>query len=211
MDMTKIFERLASFPDQSISFYDDENVVRRKSYPHVLEDVRLVVERLTGWGVETGMRVGILATNSYEWLLYDLALMHMQCTVVAFPEEFGGSNSAALIERYKLSLLLLSAKDQWPNISAGDGTAYIDANTDLPIRAIKRQLEPISDGFVPSLIFSSGTSGKIKCIITDRRGAEYTIEKFYNFFDINSSDSFLVFLPLSSFQQRLMIYAGFFY
>lgn len=211
MDMTKIFDRLGLFPNQGISFYDDENLVRRKSYPQVLDDVREVVERLKGWGVECGMRVGILATNSYEWVLYDLALMHMRCTVVAFPEEFGGNSSADLIERYKLSLLLLSPRDQWPVTSAGDGTAFIDANSDRPVTAIKWQLEPTSGDFIPSLIFSSGTSGRIKCIITNLRGADYTIEKFYNLFDINSSDSFLVFLPLSSFQQRLMVYAGFFY
>jgi long-subunit acyl-CoA synthetase (AMP-forming) len=67
------------------------------------------------------------------------------------------------------------------------------------------------DEFVPSYTFSSGTSGKIKCLITSRRGAEETIASFYRAFDINSADSFLVFLPLSSFQQRLMLYAGFYY
>lgn len=202
-------DRLASFPDNTITFYDAAGNVLRKSYPSVLDDVRQTIARLQQWGVEPGMRVGILATNSYEWVLHDLALMHLKCTSVAFPDEFGVHASGELIEKYRLAVLLLSVRDNWPATTPGNSTAYIDQeNADVEIR---RHTPATDEEPIFSLTFSSGTAGRIKCLITNERGAEETIANFYRLFDFRSEDSFLVFLPLSSFQQRLMVYAGFYY
>jgi acyl transferase domain-containing protein/long-subunit acyl-CoA synthetase (AMP-forming)/acyl carrier protein len=209
MRFADIPDRLSAFPHNVITFYDAAGNVVRKDYRSVLHDLRQTIARLEQWGVEPGMRVGILATNSYEWVLHDLALMHLQCTSVAFPDEFGVYSSGELIEKYRLALLLLSVRDNWATTAPGSATAFIDQeNADVEIwRYIAAtDAEPIF-----SLTFSSGTAGRIKCLITNERGAEETIASFYHLFDFRPTDSFLVFLPLSSFQQRLMIYAGFYY
>jgi acyl transferase domain-containing protein/long-subunit acyl-CoA synthetase (AMP-forming)/acyl carrier protein len=211
MHFAEILDRVSSFPDLSIAFYDEAGEVVRKSYPTVHTDVMRTINQLQRWGVKPAMRIGILATNSYEWVCFDLALMRLKCTSVAFPEEFGGKTSAELIEKYQLSLLLLSRRDQWPTISPGKWTAYID--DDNPPHTEVRRVPSQNGAEQPifSLTFSSGTAGRIKCLVTNETGAEETIASFYSLFDFRSDDSFLVFLPLSSFQQRLMVYAGFYY
>lgn len=209
MRFAEIPDRLSSFPDNTITFYDAAGNVVRKGYESVLVDLRQTIARLEQWGVEPGMRVGILATNSYEWVLHDLALMHLKCTSVAFPDEFGVHSSGELIEKYRLALLLLSVRDNWPTTAPGSATAFIDREN--PEVDIRRYAPATDEEPIFSLTFSSGTAGRIKCLITHERGAEETIASFYNLFDFRSTDSFLVFLPLSSFQQRLMIYAGFYY
>jgi long-subunit acyl-CoA synthetase (AMP-forming) len=77
MDLNKLLERLESFPERGISFYDEAGGLVRKSYPSVGADVRAAMEKLRQWGVEAGMRVGILASNSYEWVVHDLALFNL--------------------------------------------------------------------------------------------------------------------------------------
>jgi long-subunit acyl-CoA synthetase (AMP-forming)/acyl carrier protein len=211
MDLNKLLERLESFPERNISFYDEAGALVRKSYPSVGADVRAAMEKLRGWGVEAGMRVGILAGNSYEWVVHDLALFNLGCTSVAFPDEFGQRTSLELIEKYGLALLLISKRDHWPNISANQWTIYLEADNSQHVRVHPDAWRAPDGEFIPTLTFSSGTSGRIKCLITNQRGAEETIAGFYKLFEITGEDSFLVFLPLSSFQQRLMIYAGFFY
>jgi long-chain acyl-CoA synthetase len=211
MDLSKLAERMESAPERGISFYGEGGRIVRRSYPAVCADVREVVERLRGWGVREGMRVGVLATNSYEWVVHDLALLELGCTSVAFPEEFGGRSARELIEKYGLGLLLVSRKDNWPNLAPDPWTVYMDADNPPHVSVHPAAPRDAGGESVPSLTFSSGTSGRIKCLITNRRGAEQTVESFYRRFDINGDDSFLVFLPLSSFQQRLMVYAGFFY
>ena len=208
MRFDEILERLASFPENSITFYDKSGVAVSKRYPEVHADILHASERLRQWGVEAGMRVGILASNSYEWVVYDIALAQLKSTSVAFPEEFSTQTSSELIEKYELGLLLLSRRDKWPALIPGSSTAYIDDENPGGIHARSRPREEES---VFSLTFSSGTAGRIKCLVTSQRGAEDTIASFYRLFDFRSEDSFLVFLPLSSFQQRLMVYAGFYY
>jgi len=211
MEFAEILDRLASFPQNTITFYDQAGEVVHKSYPAVQADVLLTVDRLRQWGVGPGMRVGIMATNSYEWVVHDLALMRLKCTSVAFPEELGTKTSDELIEKYQLSLLLLSRRDHWPRTAAGKWTAYIDDENPPDTKIRPGELPSHEQGSIFSLTFSSGTAGKIKCLITHQRGAQETIANFYSLFDFRSDDSFLVFLPLSSLQQRLMLYAGFYY
>src|SRR5688572_2201896 len=69
MKFDEILDRLGSFPENSITFYDRAGMAAMKRYPEVLADVRKAVVRLQECGVEAGMRVGILATNSYEWVV----------------------------------------------------------------------------------------------------------------------------------------------
>lgn len=207
MRFDEILDRLASFPENSITFYDPSGVAVSKRYPEVLADIRQAIARLQQWGIGPGMRVGILATNSYEWVVYDIAIANLKCTSVAFPEEFNLRTSSELIDEYKLALLLISRRDNWPAITPGKSTVYIEDQNTSGVE-ISRQSEQKQ---IFSLTFSSGTAGRIKCLVTNQRGAEDTIASFYRLFDFNSDDSFLVFLPLSSFQQRLMVYAGFYY
>lgn len=211
MDFTKLTERMAASHERSIRFYDEGGAATSKSHASVHADALRAVEQLKAWGVEEGMRVGILATNAYEWVVYDLALLQLKCTSVAFPDEFGSKSSGELVEAYDLGLLLLLKRDQWPAVKPGQWTAYMDAENPPGTKARPVAVAAASGEFVPSLTFSSGTSGKIKCLVTNLRGAEDTIANFYRLFNIGGGDSFLVFLPLSSFQQRLMIYAGLYY
>ena len=134
--------------------------------------------------------------------------MHLKCTSVAFPDELGVHTSGELIEKYRLALLLLSVRDNWPSTAPGTSTAFIDRENTA---GVEIRHHPKDEETIFSLTFSSGTAGRIKCLITNERGAEETIANFYSLFNFRSDDSFLVFLPLSSFQQRLMIYAGFYY
>ena len=144
-------------------------------------------------------------------MVYDIALAHVKCTSVAFPEEFNLHTSSELIEKYNLALLLLSRRDKWPAITPGSSTVYIEDQNPTGVEVSRRVPTTSNQEPVFSLTFSSGTAGRIKCLITNQRGAEETIASFYRLFDFRSDDSFLVFLPLSSFQQRLMVYAGFYY
>jgi amino acid adenylation domain-containing protein len=212
MNITRILERMASYADGVIDYYDDDGRVARKNFPAVRAEIFGVVEKLTRWGVREGMRVGILATNSYEFVLHDLALLELRCTSVVFPEEFARKTSAELIKNYDLNLLLISKRDPWPTLTRGDWTAYLEDGPEASGVSVKSALPPaLGEGYMPALIFSSGTAGRIKCMIINRAGLEEIIKSFYRLFDIGSTDNMLVFLPLSSYQQRMMVYAGFYY
>lgn len=64
MNITRILERMASYADGVIDYYDEDGRVARKNFPALRAEIFGVVEKLTRWGVREGMRVGILAMNS---------------------------------------------------------------------------------------------------------------------------------------------------
>jgi long-subunit acyl-CoA synthetase (AMP-forming) len=78
-------------------------------------------------------------------------------------------------------------------------------------------LRPITNGTlqrrlrgtdVCTVIFSSGTSGQIKALLLSRAGVDATIDALAKDWELGDDDGILVALPLSIFQQRLMIYAA---
>jgi amino acid adenylation domain-containing protein len=200
-------ERLNLFPEQGLTFYNGEGQLKFKTYPAVRADVEKAIKQLRDWDVEAGMHVGILATNSYEFVLYDIALMELRCTSLVFPEEFGNRTSRQLIEDHNLNLLLFAKKDTWPTTAAGQWTAYIDAENPPGTRARSVSRSGTDEDYTPSIAFSSGSSGKIKGMTYNPRGSEGWVTTFLDLFEIDNRDSLLTFLPLSALQQRILIYA----
>ena len=84
--LREIVDGLTQFPNNSISFFDVRGKLVKKEFPVLHTDVKHAAEKLRGWGVEAGMRVGLLATNSYESVVYLLALLDLECTSVCFGE-----------------------------------------------------------------------------------------------------------------------------
>ena len=209
--LREIVNGLTQLPNNSIWFFDARGKLVKKDFPALHTDVKHAVEKLRGWGVEAGMRVGLLATNSYEAVVYLLALLDLECTSVCFAEESGNESTDELFEKYGLSLLLLLKSDKWPNVSAGEATVFMDVENSPETRVRNYKAPPLDDDFVPSLVFSSGTTGKMKCMIVNGRGVEDTIHNFQRLFPSKSDDSILIFLPLSGIQQHYMLYGALFY
>jgi long-subunit acyl-CoA synthetase (AMP-forming) len=209
--LREIVDGLTQLPNNSISFFTTRGELVKKPYPVLHADVKHAAEKLRGWDVEAGMRVGILATNSYELVVYLLALLDLECTSVCFAEESGNESTDELFEKYGLSLLLLLKSDTWPKVSAGEATAFMDVENGPEMRVRDYKAPPLGDDFVPSLVFSSGTTGKMKCMIVNCRGVEDAIHNFQQLFPSKSDDSILIFLPLSGIQQHYMLYGALFY
>jgi long-subunit acyl-CoA synthetase (AMP-forming) len=81
---------------------------RQHSFGTLCEDAAVAAERLKSWGVTRHMRVGIYAASSYEWLVHDLALIEIGAISVPFTDDFSGQIGQPLLDRYQISLLLIS-------------------------------------------------------------------------------------------------------
>lgn len=189
----------------AIAHFDRGGTLRHHTYQDLFSDIEGAVLRLQAGGVRSGMRIGLLAKNCYEWVVTDFALIRIGCTSVVFAEEFSSRTTEDLLSQYGLSLLLLSKHDVWPGVTAGAGTAYIDDAT--PVAGV-RETASQDDPPIHSIIFSSGTEGAMKCMSVDHEGLDQALGYFRTSFQFGESDSLLIFLPLSSNQQRAMVYEG---
>ncbi|HVW74306.1 MAG TPA: AMP-binding protein [Rhizomicrobium sp.] len=180
------------------------------SYPELAQDIGVALAKLRQWGLTAGMRVGIYAQNSYGWLVYDLALIELGAIPMPFTRDFAGALNEELFDRHKLSLLLVSREMASHIAPHPPYLAFIDAANDR-VRARAWDDGRTDDPDTLSLVFSSGSAGGIKGIIISRKGVEACIDPIMEAVGLTSSDKFLLFLPMSNFQQRLLCYAALWY
>ena len=181
------------------------------SWAEVSEDVDKVVAHLSGCGIVPGSRVGIRGENSYPWLVLDLALLHIGAVPVAFPvPDFAGRANAGLFEQYGLAAMF----DGTTSTPTGDkDVVALESLLDLPPLRPRANPStpqgtrlPVSDASYFTLAFSSGTAGRVKCLLMVCAGVQKLIETTSDRYQIVSADRIMIALPLSTFQQRFLCY-----
>ncbi|HYP99345.1 MAG TPA: AMP-binding protein [Polyangiaceae bacterium] len=205
-DLTLLSEQIEASVQTRVRFLE-HGEWQEKSGPELARDVRARADSLRREGVEPGRRVGVTGPNTYAWIVADLALLELRAVSVAIPEHLM-EDCETLAEEYDLSLVLAprswTTKHQPPS-----WVRYLDEDDTRP-GSVRVPRERYPDPFFtePTLAFSSGTTGKLKCLRVSRRGIEQVLTSFAKAFPIGPDDSVLVFLPLSNLQQRLMVYGA---
>jgi long-subunit acyl-CoA synthetase (AMP-forming) len=200
-DLRRILSRLANNHQNQVVWLEAGRVVTR-TFSQMAADVERACDRLRRSGVTPGARVGLLAPNCYLWLVNDLALQEIGAVRVAFVEEMATRASEELVSTWDLALLLRNAPPGEPPL-----TCRLDLAGDAP--GIARQLSnPLPDDPPLSLIFSSGSEGRLKCMEVDRLGVQDMVTEIGRSFPPVADDRVLLFLPLSNFQQQVLAYAA---
>jgi long-subunit acyl-CoA synthetase (AMP-forming) len=212
MDLRKLVSQISQRKHQNVIVTFEKAALVKRTHETVCADVSAACARLRGWGVQSGMRVGILACNCYEWIIYDVALLELRALSVAFTDDFSSATCDELIEKYSLALLLIQTSDQARKCGRhSHAVAFLDGETP-EARAVDRGL-PAADWEFENvgLVFSSGSSGRLKGLKLNRLGIEASVDAFTKLADPRPDDCLLLFLPISNFQQRLMYYSALWY
>lgn len=204
-----ITERLARYPDRQLWYFQGRDVVRR-DYRDVYADVLAACAALADAGVREGSHVGILAENSYPWVVADLALTRMRAVSVALPVEVNRDTPLDhLRTAYHLSLLLLSRAEYDRRAPDQPWAADLDALPDLGGAKAETPAHgvPVADPATAfTMTFSSGSSGLPKCIRMSAPGTVAAMEEYIRQLRMGPDDAIFVVLPLTAFPQRLMVY-----
>ena len=202
----KLGSLVASLPAKKATIYAlERGKVSRHAMSALAGDAIEAAENLRRWGVKPGARVGIYAPNSYRWLVYDLALIELGAVSVSFTDDFAGKIDRALLDKYQISLLLISTVS--PQAPAKEPhIAYIDAENENVAAIPRHPCE--SDAGLLTMAFSSGSAGGLKGLTISRDGVEATLPPICEAIGLEPDDRLLLFLPLSNFQQRTMCYAA---
>jgi long-chain acyl-CoA synthetase len=212
MDLRYLSLHSAEKRYQNVIITFEKGKVVKRDHQTLYADVGAACARLKEWGVERGTRVGIWAHNCYEWIVYDLALLELRALSVAFTDDFAAMSADELIDKYSLSLLLVQASERKHKAATQHcAIAYLDADNE-GVCAIRRLPGPIDWEFENTgLVFSSGSSGRLKGLVLSRRGIEASVDAFTQRVGSYPEDRLLLFLPISNFQQRLMYYSALWY
>jgi long-subunit acyl-CoA synthetase (AMP-forming) len=164
---------------------------------------------LAGLGIGAGDRIGVLASNSPEWVLLDLAALRLKAVTAGFePGKFDPDE--ALLDRYRLKVLFTDrltggGPPTGPGIrSTGDVAGLIRAgeNADpLPVPGYRPR-------DITTIKFTSGSTGEPKGLAATAGSIDGSINAVQEMFEHTAADNLFVFLPLSLLQQRYWIYSA---
>jgi long-chain acyl-CoA synthetase len=197
-------ELVAGLPAKHASVYVFERgTATRHSYTQLAEDVAQAQENLRRWGVGAGCRVGIFAPNSYHWLVYDMAMIEFGAVSVPFTDDFAGKIDCDLLDRYQISLLLISKKSGI--VEKQSYMAFLDSDNEN-VSTIPRPAQQDDDAL--TLVFSSGSAGGLKGLVVTRTGMEATLGPIVEAMDVRREDRLMLFLPMSNFSQRTLYYTS---
>ncbi|MEU5974461.1 AMP-binding protein [Streptomyces sp. NPDC047315] len=157
-------------------------------------------EQLTAAGVRRGHVIGIRAGNSIDWLTWDLAALAVGALLKAFPDATDVPDPEKFVAEHGLALLI--ADDPVP----ATAPAVVRPDGVPPAGAVPATAEVTDRPDLHSLVYSSGTSGRLKGLEISAAGTAYVINRFVDAFGLTGDDRHLIFLPLSNYQQRLSVY-----
>jgi long-chain acyl-CoA synthetase len=155
-------------------------------------------------GIREGDRIGILASNSPEWVLLDLAALRVKAVTAGFePGKFDPSE--ALADRYRLALLFTDRPAAGERIRPAADVARLIASgaTAPPVPVPGYQAADIT-----TIKFTSGSTGEPKGLAATAGSIDDSINAVQEMFEHTAGDNLFVFLPLSLLQQRYWIYSA---
>lgn len=205
--LNNIPEALRNNGVNMVEFYQD-NEYMTKTYSEVYMDVMKTLAFLNGHGLSKADRIGIIGSNSYEYMVADLAIIAGGYISIPFPEKDFKNQIDSLHKTYALKLLFT------------DGI-YIenmllkntyDLNTLLKLTEnenIKNaKVDFLHDEDVFTVIFTSGTTGFPKGIEMRVKCVEEWIGTLIEKFEFNGDDKVIDFLPLSISNARLFVFGA---
>ncbi|SMX28678.1 Long-chain-fatty-acid--CoA ligase FadD15 [Pelagimonas phthalicica] len=206
----ELLNRLNTHPGAEICVITQEGSFSYKGV-QILHDTTEVLEYLQSQGVHPGCRVGIRAANSYEWLLLDFALISLGCTSVCIPAgnpELDPLDADALSQRFDLDLLFQDQEFDAGNTAAVQTLSSLLtlAREGTPLTLSKSTERDSTASDIFTVVFSSGTTGRLKRLPISWDSLQIGIEAISDAFNVTASDRIFDILPLSIFQQRYLAY-----
>lgn len=203
MNFEQLFIKAGTFPDARVSARliggDDCTV----TFPEFLAQADELASRLAASGLTAGMQIGLQSPNCYEYLLWDLAAFRLGAIIHSVPEELQADAIAAIAGKQSIALWV---GEHVGHFGAMPNTANLADTRTQAAFAVDRDTVPVGEDDLYSRIYSSGSSGYLKGLNISRRGTEALVSDFVSAFHLCETDSHLIFLPLSNYQQRLSVY-----
>jgi long-subunit acyl-CoA synthetase (AMP-forming) len=194
----------------SLTFLSDSGLETVNSFDDLHRDTTALVAYLKQIGVVQGGRIGILAPNSYVWMVWDLAVMTLGCVSVALPQEKPSESIDVIVDRHLLQIFAVDPAWVAEDVMARE---YVIGIQDFSFSSDKKALVQPAITHAPgthSLVFSSGTTGKTKGLIIAAPGTERLLNLYAAAFGVagpnGEQDRLLTFLPFANYQQRMAYY-----
>jgi long-chain acyl-CoA synthetase len=202
--INKLYEKLSTSSGHLETYIDGSE--SRISFAQVSLDVDHVIGLFLELQLQPEQRVGIIAANSYEWVVCDFAML--ACGLVSVPLDPEIEHDLNEF-RTKFDLKLIFVDEDIQRSQAREDVHIIQ-------ELLKGEKYSI-DGFEPyqflpdaplSFKFTSGSTERPKSLLTKKKSVDAGLREVQALFHHGSTDKIMVFLPLHTYQQRYWVYSA---
>ena len=176
---------------------------RDTAVPQLLDEVDALTGKLSSAGIAKGMQIALQAPNCYEYVLWDLAAISLGAIIHAIPEDLPADKVALIGQKQSIALWVYEKEE---NVATHDHRIHLADTLTAATIPVNRHAQPVDDKDLHTRVYSSGSSGYLKGLNISRHGTELLVSDFISAFGLCDTDSHLIFLPLSNYQQRLSVY-----
>ena len=170
--------------------------VRRVSFAELADRVRRCAAACVDRGVEPGDRVAIWGPNSLEWVVAALGAVSAGAALVPLNTRFKSDEAAYILDRSRARFTFVSPPflgNDYPEMLAGRPGVPLDEH--IWAGAADRALPAVSPDDVGDVIFTSGTTGRPKGVVTTHAQTLRVFETWAEVVGLTAGDRYLVVNP----------------
>ncbi len=195
---------LALFADRPcISFVEDKPI----SYAEFGKKIELVSALLYSLGLKKGDRIALLSHNMPNWVISYFAIVSNAYIVVPILPDFSRDEVESVLRHSEAKALFVSERLyhkaeglELPDLSAviiTDDLSLKQGNIKPNISISNYTRAVVAEDDLAAIIYTSGTTGRSKGVMLTHKNLTWSATQSFSIQEINSSDTFLSFLPLS--------------
>lgn len=166
----------------------------------------ILAEKLRSLNFVENDLIGVMAKNSIEWVLLDLASLKLGTILVGF--EVGRYDVKTILSEYGLKILFQDEiTNDRPNVASMLDIANWCMQEDISSTDSVFQLQRQTHDVI-AIKFTSGTTGKPKGLGATVGSINDSLSSVQEMFHHVDGDNILIFLPYSLLQQRYWVYSA---
>ncbi len=202
--------------------YGERNVIEDGEYVLRYDELEAAVLRSTrafiAAGIESGDRVSIWAPNIHEWILAAIGLQAAGAVLVPLNTRFKGGEAAYILNKSGARILCTVgdflgsnyiesiADEEVPGIErivalrAASGSAqswddFLAGGDEVDEATVRRRLASVGPGDLSDMMFTSGTTGKPKGVMTGHQQNLRVFEAWSEVVGLREGDRYLIINP----------------
>jgi acyl-CoA synthetase (AMP-forming)/AMP-acid ligase II len=178
---------------------------RRISFAELAVLTRRAAAVCIDHGVQPGDRVGIWAPNTVDWVVAALGALSAGAALVPLNTRFKGEEAAWILDRSRAAMTFVSPPflgNDYPamlgdraNVVVLDGTLWRAEPSAETAAEVDRRLAAIRPDDTGDVIFTSGTTGRPKGVVTTHAQTIRVFDTWAEVVGLRASDRYLVVNP----------------
>ena len=191
------------------------------TWSQVADQTKRIAQALQSLGLTPGDKIAILAKNSAEWFINDLAIMYAGYISVPIYSTANAKTINYVLEHSEAKVLFVGKLDNYQNLEGKIPTAiitisypYETLNCQYKWNDLLEQHQPLATPAhinledLMSIIYTSGSTGDPKGVMITFAAFKSASQNIIKSFEFEPGDRLLSYLPLAHITERVYIEGG---